>query len=251
MTPPRNRHSVATPRAVVVGTGPNGLAAAVALARAGCGVTAFEAHEVIGGGTRSEELTLPGFTHDHCSAVHPLGIGSPFFRTLPLAEHGLTWIHPEAPLAHPFEDGTAALLRRSTVETGESLDPADARAGARLLDPFVDRWEGRCGRALRPARVARLGTTPRSRRRSVGGALRGCAPSPLPPPPPPPPPRPTGTLWAPRGRSPHAHPVFGPTRARPLRGHSWPLSPPPLTPDHWCTRPRPHDRWARRRLADH
>jgi len=150
MTPPRNRHSVATPRAVVVGTGPNGLAAAVALARAGCGVTAFEAHEVIGGGTRSEELTLPGFTHDHCSAVHPLGIGSPFFRTLPLAEHGLTWIHPEAPLAHPFDDGTAALLRRSTVETGESLDRADARAWARLLDPFVDRWEGLFEDALRP-----------------------------------------------------------------------------------------------------
>lgn len=141
---------MADPRAVVVGTGPNGLAAAVALARAGCRVTAYEANEQIGGGTRSAELTLPGFTHDLCSAVHPLGIASPFFRTLPLARHGLAWVHPDAPLAHPFDDGTAALLERSTTATGETLDHVDARAWGRLLDPFVERWEAVFDDALRP-----------------------------------------------------------------------------------------------------
>lgn len=139
------------PRAHVVGTGPNGLAAAVALARAGCRVTAYEAHAVIGGGTRSAELTLPGFVHDVCSAVHPLGVASPFFRTLPLARHGLEWIHPDTPLAHPFDDGTAALLERDTAATGATLDRADARAWAELMDPFVDGgWEALFDDALRP-----------------------------------------------------------------------------------------------------
>src|SRR6184192_3195785 len=107
--------------AVVVGSGPNGLAAAITLARAGCSVLVCEAAATIGGGTRSAELTLPGFRHDVCSAVHPLAVGSPFFRSLPLAEHGLDWIHPPAPLAHPLDDGTAAMLERSFVETGKSL----------------------------------------------------------------------------------------------------------------------------------
>src|SRR6266513_1307873 len=92
--------------AVVIGAGPNGLAAAVALARAGCSVVVFEAADTIGG-CRTTELTLPGFLHDVCSAIHPLGAGSPFFRTLPLADHGLQWIYPPAPLAHPLDDGTA------------------------------------------------------------------------------------------------------------------------------------------------
>ncbi|HSJ76047.1 MAG TPA: FAD-dependent oxidoreductase, partial [Gemmatimonadales bacterium] len=86
--------------AVVVGAGPNGLAAAITLARARRSVTVFEAAATVGGGTRSAELTLPGFVHDVCSAVHPLGVGSPFFRSIPLDKFGLHWIHPDAPLAH-------------------------------------------------------------------------------------------------------------------------------------------------------
>ncbi|HVF99368.1 MAG TPA: FAD-dependent oxidoreductase, partial [Chloroflexia bacterium] len=88
--------------AVVVGSGPNGLAAAITMSRAGKSVLLIEAEETIGGGTRSAELTLPGFTHDVCSAIHPLAIASPLFRSLPLEEHGLEWIHPLAPLAHPL-----------------------------------------------------------------------------------------------------------------------------------------------------
>src|ERR1700740_3280054 len=98
--------------AVVVGSGPNGLAAAITLARAGCSVLVLEANSIIGGGARSAELTLPGFVHDVCSAVHPLGVGSPFFNMLPLERFGLTWIQPEIPLAHPLDDGTAACLHR-------------------------------------------------------------------------------------------------------------------------------------------
>src|SRR5207245_1668827 len=98
------------PDAVVVGSGPNGLAAAIAIARAGRSVTVYEANHDIGGGSRSRELTRPGFIHDVCSAFHPMGAGSPFFRQLPLQEHGLRWIHPDAPLAHPLDDGTAVVL---------------------------------------------------------------------------------------------------------------------------------------------
>src|SRR5205085_4354095 len=89
--------------AVIIGAGPNGLAAAVALARAGCSVVVFEAADTIGGGCRTKELTLPGFLHDVCSAIHPLGASSPFLRVLPLERYGLEWIQPPAPLAHPFE----------------------------------------------------------------------------------------------------------------------------------------------------
>src|SRR5918992_1772299 len=99
--------------AVVVGAGPNGLAAAVELARNGCSVAVLEAEEAVGGGTRSAELTLAGFIHDLGSAIHPLGYASPYFRTLPLEEHGLEWIHPPVPLAHPFDEGSAAVLERS------------------------------------------------------------------------------------------------------------------------------------------
>src|SRR6185437_5658356 len=90
--------------ALVVGAGPNGLAAAITLAQAGRSVVVYEASEMVGGGSRTQGLTLPGFRHDVCSAIHPLGIGSPFLRSLPLAQHGLEWIHPSAPLAHPFDD---------------------------------------------------------------------------------------------------------------------------------------------------
>src|SRR5215470_2575388 len=98
--------------AVVVGSGPNGLAAAITLAHAGHTVLVIEAKDTIGGGMRTVELTLPGFWHDVCSAIHPLGVASPFFRTLPLAEYGVEWVYPPAPLAHPLDDG-AAILERS------------------------------------------------------------------------------------------------------------------------------------------
>jgi len=122
--------------AVVVGTGPNGLAAAIEIARAGHSVCAIEARETIGGGARTAELTLPGFLHDVCSAIHPLAVASPFFKTLPLAEHGLEWIHSPAAVAHPFDDGSAAMLYRSIPDTGATLG-TDARPYERLFSAFV------------------------------------------------------------------------------------------------------------------
>ena len=101
------------PDAIVVGSGPNGLAAAIELARSGLSVRVLEAADTVGGGARSAELTLPGFVHDVCSAIHPLGIASPFFRTLPLADHGLEWIEPPVALAHPFDE-TATSAASST-----------------------------------------------------------------------------------------------------------------------------------------
>ena len=127
--------------AIVVGAGPNGLAAAIELARAGKKVLVCEAKETIGGGARTVELTLPGFLHDVCSAIHPLGVGSPFFRTLPLAQFGLEWLYADIELAHPFDDGTAAALHRSLDETGATLDPGDAARYKALMQPFVERWD--------------------------------------------------------------------------------------------------------------
>lgn len=127
--------------AVVVGAGPNGLTAAVELARRGFAVEVFEAADTIGGGARTEELTLPGYRHDPCSAVHPLGVGSPAFRAMPLARHGLEWLHPELPLAHPFPDGTAAVLARSVGETAMSLGPRDAGTYRRLVAPYIGKWD--------------------------------------------------------------------------------------------------------------
>ncbi|HEY2240412.1 MAG TPA: NAD(P)/FAD-dependent oxidoreductase [Streptosporangiaceae bacterium] len=126
--------------AVVIGAGPNGLAAAITLAQAGLEVAVHEAADTVGGGARTEELTLPGFRHDPCSAVHPLGAGSPLFRSWPLAEHGLDWIQPGLPLAHPFLDGPAVTLARSVAETVDSLDP-DGRKYHRLVRPFLGRWD--------------------------------------------------------------------------------------------------------------
>jgi phytoene dehydrogenase-like protein len=125
--------------AIVVGSGPNGLSAAITLAREGLSVVIVEAKGTIGGGARSAELTLPGFAHDVCSAIHPLGIGSPFFRSLPLAEHGLKWIHPDVPLAHPFDDGQAVVLERSVSDTAETLGK-DAGVYEKLMRPLVSDW---------------------------------------------------------------------------------------------------------------
>lgn len=140
--------------AVVVGSGPNGLAAAALLAQRGQSVLVLEAADTPGGGCRTAELTLPGFRHDVCAAVHPLGLGSPFFRTLPLEEHGLTWVQPDAPLAHPFDDGPAAMLERSVAATGATLGP-DAAAYERLMGPVVPReWEEVCAALRQPWRMA-------------------------------------------------------------------------------------------------
>jgi phytoene dehydrogenase-like protein len=126
--------------AIVVGAGPNGLACAIRLAQAGLGVALFEGRETVGGGLRTAELTLPGFRHDICSAIHPLGMGSPFFRSLPLAEYGLEWIQPTLPLAHPLDDGTALALHRSLDDTVAALGE-DGNAWRRLFEPLVNSWE--------------------------------------------------------------------------------------------------------------
>ena len=140
--------------AIVVGAGPNGLAAAIELARAGLTVTLIEGEAQIGGGVRSATLTLPGFVHDVCSAVYPLGVASPFFTTLPLSEHGLEWIHPPAPLAHPLDDGTAALLERSFAATAASLGE-DAEAWRRLLQPLAEGWPQLADDILAPPHLPR------------------------------------------------------------------------------------------------
>jgi phytoene dehydrogenase-like protein len=125
--------------ACVVGSGPNGLTAAIVLAQAGLRTTVFEAQPTIGGGTRSAELTLPGFVHDICSAVHPLAVRSPAFATFPLAEHGLQWIQPPLPLAHPLDDGSAVVMAVSLDETCAQLG-ADGAAYRRAVAPLVRNW---------------------------------------------------------------------------------------------------------------
>jgi len=149
--------------AVVVGAGPNGLAAAVALARAGAKVLVLEAADSIGGGTRVAELTLPGFVHDVCSGAHPMGILSPFFRALPLAAHGLEWIRAGASVAHPLDGRPAAMLWRSLDRTCAGLG-ADADAYRRLVAPFLDDPHalladalGPLGVPAHPLRLARFG----------------------------------------------------------------------------------------------
>jgi phytoene dehydrogenase-like protein len=140
------------PDAVVVGAGPNGLAAAIEMACAGLSVRVLEAADTVGGGARSAELTLPGFVHDVCSAIHPLGIASPFFRSLPLADHGLEWVEPPAALAHPFDDGGAALLARSPDAAMPTLGEDDERWG-RLFAPLVRNPESLLDEILAPLHV--------------------------------------------------------------------------------------------------
>lgn len=127
--------------AVVIGAGPNGLAAAITVAQAGKSVVVFEAEDSVGGGVRSAELTLPGFIHDVCSSVYPLALGSPFFRTLPLHKHGLEWIEPTAPLAHPLDDGSAVLLHRSMDQTMKGLGN-DEDSYRRVFSWLANCWDG-------------------------------------------------------------------------------------------------------------
>ena len=128
-----------SPRAVVIGSGPNGLAAAIVLAEAGLEVEVFEAEPTAGGAARSLELTLPGFLHDFGSAVHPMAVGSPFLSSLPLPQYGLEWIHSPAPVAHPLDDGTAVILERDLNEAARALGD-DGTAWKKLMRPFIDRW---------------------------------------------------------------------------------------------------------------
>ncbi|HEY6583629.1 MAG TPA: NAD(P)/FAD-dependent oxidoreductase [Gaiellaceae bacterium] len=163
------------PYAVVVGSGPNGLAAAITLAEEGRSVLVLEASETVGGGTRTLELTRPGFLHDICSTIHPLAEASPFLRQLPLAEHGLELVHPHAPLAHPLDDGTAVMLERSVGETAAGLG-LDAEEYRKLMAPFVDRSDrlepfllGRLPLTRHPLLAARFGLVAL---RSAEGAVR-------------------------------------------------------------------------------
>jgi phytoene dehydrogenase-like protein len=144
--PDRSRYD-----AVVIGAGPNGLAAAITLARSGCSVVVYEAADTIGGGTRTKDLTLPGFRHDVCSTIHPLALASPFFRSVPLADYGVEWVQPEIPLAHPLPDGSAAAAYRSLEATGTTLGP-DAEAWRRLFGPLVAHWETFAQGLLAPLR---------------------------------------------------------------------------------------------------
>lgn len=148
----------------MIGSGPNGLSAGILLARAGYAVTVHEASDRIGGGTRSAELTLPGFMHDVCSAVFPMGAVSPCFEQFPLQDHGLEWVYPDAPLAHPLDDGTAVMLERSIEATAAGLGP-DGPAWRGFFGPLAKAWpemrEDLLAPVLRiprhPFRMARFG----------------------------------------------------------------------------------------------
>ena len=157
--------------AVVVGAGPNGLAAAIVLARAGHSVVVLEASETIGGGCRTAAVTLPGFSHDICAAVHPMGIVSPFLRSLPLDQYGLEWVRSGSALAHPFPDGTAAVLHRSLDDTGATLG-ADAEAWRNLMRPYLRHPDAFFEEVLKPVRIPRHPLL-MARFGSVG--LRSCA----------------------------------------------------------------------------
>src|ERR1700679_4287907 len=137
-------------RACVIGSGPNGLAAAIVLAQTGMRVEVFEAEAEPGGAVRTLPLTLPGFWHDFGSAVYPFAAGSPFFSALPLGDHGLEWIHGDSPLAHPLDDGSAVVLERDLDETERLLGP-DGKTWRRWLEPVVNHWSEFAEEALGPA----------------------------------------------------------------------------------------------------
>jgi phytoene dehydrogenase-like protein len=139
-------------RACVIGAGPNGLAAAIVLARRGLQVDVFEAEPQAGGAARTLELTIPGFLHDFGSAVHPLAAGSPFFSSLPLANYGLEWIHSPSALAHPFDDGTAVTLERDLGEAESTLG-RDGKAWRRLMKPLAESWAELASEVLRPVHL--------------------------------------------------------------------------------------------------
>ncbi len=136
-------------KACVIGAGPNGLAAAIVLAQAGLDVEVLETEPQPGGAVRTMELTLPGFYHDFGSAVHPMAAGSPFFSSLPLAGHGLEWLHSPAPLAHPLDDGTAVMLERNLEDAERALDE-DGKIWRRMMAPLADRWPEFTADILRP-----------------------------------------------------------------------------------------------------
>ncbi|WP_419698227.1 phytoene desaturase family protein [Mucilaginibacter sp. NFX135] len=135
--------------AVIVGSGPNGLAAAILLQQNGLSVLLLEGKKEIGGGLRSAELTLPGYLHDICSAIHPMAAASPFFETLPLEQYGLEYIYPEIAAAHPFDDGTAAILTKSIEQTASLLGD-DEQAYLKLINPVVKNWPLIASDALGP-----------------------------------------------------------------------------------------------------
>ncbi len=138
--------------AVIVGSGPNGLAAGIKIAEAGFSVKIFEAKETIGGGLCSSEITLPGFTHDICSAIHPLGIASPFFNKLPLDNFGLKWIFPPISMAHPFDNGHAAILKNSILETAESLEE-DKQNYLNRVEALIKDWDLILENILSPVKI--------------------------------------------------------------------------------------------------
>ena len=193
--------------AVVVGGGPNGLAAAIALAREGRRVRVIEACDTLGGGCRTAELTEPGVLHDVCSAIHPLARSSPFFADLPLADHGLEWIEPPIQIAHPFDDGSAALVQRDVAATADGFgDAADARLYRRWLTPLAGDWDLIARELLGPLR-------PRAVLRHPVRLTRFALPSLLP-----------ATMVARRFRSPAARALVGGAAAHSFLRLSAPLS---------------------------
>lgn len=160
------------PDAIIIGSGPNGLAAAIRLAQEGREVLVVEGHDVPGGGTRTTELTERGFHHDVCSAIHPMGMASPFLKTLPLKKFGLDWIQPEIPLAHPFDDGTCASLLRSIEGTAAQFSGSSEAAYRRVFEPLLPHADSLLDAFMGPPRIpANLLAVARFGLRSLPAAL--------------------------------------------------------------------------------